>query len=108
MTDRSKYQPPYTVTSAIVKRAAEISEAVGRLSVLPDDTKALRLRRINRIRTIRGSLAIDGEMSRNQLGSIGKSTPPGTTLEAWKGLDKTCLRFVRGESSDGWVHSGSC
>ena len=71
MTDRSKYQPPYTVTSAIVKRAAEISEAVGRLSVLPDDTKALRLRRINRIRTIRGSLAIEGNtLSEEQITAI--------------------------------------
>ena len=33
---------------------------VGRLTVLSDQTKALRLRRISRIRTIHGSLAIEG------------------------------------------------
>ena len=56
----SDYQPPYTITPEILNRVAQISEAVGRLSVLTDRAKALRLRRINRIRTIRGSLAIEG------------------------------------------------
>jgi cell filamentation protein, protein adenylyltransferase len=43
-----------------VNLVAQISEVVGRLAVLTDNAKALRLRRINRIRTIRGSLAIEG------------------------------------------------
>lgn len=55
-----KYQPPYTITSEILNRVAAISEAIGRLTVLTDQAGALRLRRINRIRTIRGSLAIGG------------------------------------------------
>jgi len=55
-----KYQPPYTITQEILNRVAAISEAIGRLTVLTDQTKALRLRRINRIRTIHGSLAIEG------------------------------------------------
>jgi len=54
------YQPPYTITPEILNRVAEISEAVGWLTVLTDQAKPLRLRRINRIRTIRGSLAIEG------------------------------------------------
>lgn len=60
MSDNPKYQPPYTITPAIVNLVAQISEAVGRLTILTDAAKALRLRRINRIRTIRGSLAIEG------------------------------------------------
>ncbi len=60
MSDNPKYQPPYTITPAIVNLVAQISEAVGRLTVLTDAAKALRLRRINRVRTIRGSLAIEG------------------------------------------------
>jgi len=60
MNANPKYQPPYSITPAIVKLVAEISETVGRLSVLANATKTLRLRRINRIRTIRGSLAIEG------------------------------------------------
>jgi Fic family protein len=55
-----KYQPPYTITPEILNRVAAISEAIGRLTALTDQARALRLRRINRIRTIRGSLAIEG------------------------------------------------
>ncbi len=55
-----KYQPPYTITSEILNRVAAISEAIGRLTVLTDQARALRLRRMNRIRTIHGSLAIEG------------------------------------------------
>ena len=60
MKGKSGYQPPYTITPAIVNLIAQISEAVGRLTVLSDSTKSLRFRRINRIRTIHGSLAIEG------------------------------------------------
>lgn len=56
----SAYQPPYTITTEILNRVAVISEAIGRLTVLSDQSRALRLRRINRIRTIHGSLAIEG------------------------------------------------
>lgn len=60
MSSKPEYQPPYTITPAIVNLVAQISEAVGRLIILTDAAMALRLRRINRIRTIRGSLAIEG------------------------------------------------
>jgi Fic family protein len=53
------YQPPYSITPNIIRLISNISEQLGRLSVLEDE-KNLRLRRINRIRTIRGSLAIEG------------------------------------------------
>lgn len=54
------YQPPYTITPVIVSLVAQISEKLGRLSVLQTQQNSLRLRRINRIRTIQGSLAIEG------------------------------------------------
>ena len=60
MANPNSYQPPYTINPAIVNLVAEIGQAVGRLTVLTDETKALQLRRVNRIRTIRGSLAIEG------------------------------------------------
>lgn len=47
----SAYQPPYTITPEILKRVAAISEAIVRFAVLPDQARALRLRRINRICT---------------------------------------------------------
>jgi len=53
------YAPPYTLTSVIVHRVAEICEALGRLTN-EIDANALRLRRVNRIQTIQGSLAIEG------------------------------------------------
>jgi Fic family protein len=65
------YQPPYTITPEILNRVAGISEAIGRLTVLTDPAKALRLRRVNRIRTIQGSLAIEGNtLSEMQITAI--------------------------------------
>jgi len=65
------YQPPFTVSPCIVDLISQISEAVGRLSVFGDGEKALNLRRINRIRTIRGSLAIEGNtLSEAQMTAI--------------------------------------
>ncbi len=48
-----KYQPPYTITPAIVNLVAEIAETIGRYSVLAEQNLTPRLRRENRIRTIR-------------------------------------------------------
>jgi Fic family protein len=71
MIKPSTYQPPYTITPEILNRVAAISEAIGRLTVLTDQTRALRLRRINRIRTIHGSLAIEGNtLSEAQITAI--------------------------------------
>ena len=54
------HEPPCTFTPAIVTLVADIAEAVGQLSVRLESARDLRLRRINRIRTIHGSLAIEG------------------------------------------------
>ena len=54
------YQPPYSITPVMLHKIADISEALGRLSVAHEQETDLRLRRINRIRTIQGSLAIEG------------------------------------------------
>jgi len=71
MNGQHSYQPPYTITPEILKLVAEISELVGRLTVLTDNSKELRLRRINRIRTIQGSLAIEGNtLSEEQMTAI--------------------------------------
>jgi Fic family protein len=88
MSAKSTYQPPYTITPEILNRVAAISEAIGRLTVLTDQARVLRLRRsvapahpcardihdihvINRIRTIHGSLAIEGNsLSEAQITAI--------------------------------------
>ncbi len=64
------YQPPYTITADIVRLISEVSEKLGRLSAW-DEAGNLRLRRINRIRTIHGSLAIEGNtLSEEQITAI--------------------------------------
>lgn len=54
-----KYQPPYTITPAIVNLVAAISEKIGRYTVLAEQRLTPHLRRENRIRTIHASLAIE-------------------------------------------------
>jgi len=67
----SPYSPPVTITAPIVSLVAEISEAVGRMSAQTESAAALRLRRINRVRTIHGSLAIEGNtLSEEQITAI--------------------------------------
>ncbi|CAG0936820.1 hypothetical protein TFLX_05713 [Thermoflexales bacterium] len=80
------FTPQFTITPAIVNLVAWISEAIGRLTIQSDAVKALRLRRINRIRTIRGSLAIEGNtLSEEQITAIldGRRViaPPREILE---------------------------
>jgi Fic family protein len=63
--------PLYTITPEILNRVAAISETIGRLTVLTDHARDLRLRRINRVRTIRGSLAIEGNtLTESQITAI--------------------------------------
>lgn len=67
----SPYAPPFTISAGIVSLVARISEAVGRLAALEAAEKSLRLRRVNRIRTIQGSLAIEGNtLSEAQITAI--------------------------------------
>jgi Fic family protein len=80
------YQPPYTITPTIVRLIAEISEQLGRLSMV-QGADNLRLRRINRVRTIQSSLAIEGNtLSETQITAIleGKRViaPPREVQEA--------------------------
>ncbi len=55
-----KHRPQFTLNNKILSQVAEISEAVGRLSVVFEHEQSLKLRRISRMRTIQGSLAIEG------------------------------------------------
>jgi Fic family protein len=68
---RDKYNPPFNVTPQILRLTADISEQVGRLSAMPNAAIDLRLRRLNHIRTIQGSLAIEGNtLSTEQITAI--------------------------------------
>jgi len=66
-----QYSPPYSITSEIVTLVAEISQQIGRLSEHEHYVKELRLNRINRIRTIQGTLGIEGNtLSQEQITAI--------------------------------------
>ena len=70
MSDQDRTTPPYTITPPILNLIEQIGEAIGGVneSVIRSD---LRLRRANRIRTIRGSLAIEGNtLSEEQISTI--------------------------------------
>ena len=78
--------PPYTITSNILALAERIGEAIGRAEAA-GSSQDRRLRRTNRIRAIRGSLAIEGNMlSEKQISAIldGKPViaPPREIQEA--------------------------
>lgn len=65
------YQPPFTITPLMLTLVAEISEAAGRLSALAEIDSTLLLRKANRIRTVQGSLAIEGNtLSEAQITAI--------------------------------------
>lgn len=55
----SDYKPPFHMTDRITSLIAEISEQIGRISVLQEETISPHLHRENRIRTIHSSLAIE-------------------------------------------------
>lgn len=85
------YQPPCSLTPAILNRVAEIAERVGRLAMRLETERDLRLRRVNRIRTVHGSLAIEGNtLSEAQITAIldGKRVmaAPRDILEARNAL----------------------
>jgi len=86
------YQPPFTITNEILSLVAEISEHVGQLKQWYNKERELRLRRINRIRSVAGSLAIEGNtLTEEQITELldGKLViaPPREIQEAKNALD---------------------
>lgn len=66
------YKPPYRITPKIVDFVSKISEAVGGFNAQEE----LRLHRINRIKTIQGSLAIEGNtLTTDQITAILDGKP---------------------------------
>lgn len=85
----AQYKPPFTVSNKMLALVANISEAIGRLSVnfVNEEEHELRLRKINQMRAIQGSLAIEGNtLTVEQITSIldGKRiiAPPKEVQEA--------------------------
>jgi len=75
MSNPSASPPPYTITPRILDLVAQIGEAIGRLDATAIQSD-LRLRRINRIRAIQGSLAIEGNtLSEEEITAILEGRP---------------------------------
>ena len=55
----SNYNPPFQITEKMTILIGEISEEIGKISILHGKSENLRLRRENRIKTIHSSLAIE-------------------------------------------------
>jgi len=54
------YTPPFTITPTILNLVSNISEAIGKLELLAPTAITPKLRKANKIKTITGTLAIEG------------------------------------------------
>jgi len=69
------YQPPYKITPKILSLVAQISEAIAGTAIV-DIQNSPQLRRQNRIKTITGTLAIEGNtLSLEQVSAIVEGKP---------------------------------
>lgn len=59
-TKKKIYTPPFTITAETVNLVAEISALLERFAIRLEQADGLKLRKVNRMKTIRGSLAIEG------------------------------------------------
>ena len=67
----NSYKPPYEITSVILSLVAEIAELAGRITASQESSVDLCLRRVSRIKTVHGSLAIEGNtLSEEQITAI--------------------------------------
>lgn len=65
------YTPPFTISSRAIHLIADISAQIERYAIRMEQEDSLLLRKINRIRTIQGSLAIEGNtLSEDQITDI--------------------------------------
>ncbi len=54
------YQPPYTITTNIVQQISDISELIADIKYIENTHNTLKLRKKNKIRSITGTLQIEG------------------------------------------------
>ena len=54
------YEPPFKITSKAINFISQIAAAMERLKIRFEQSDSVRLRKINRMKTIQGSLAIEG------------------------------------------------
>jgi len=78
---KSNYKPPFTISNKSIQLIADISAQIERYAIRLEQEDGLRLRRINRIQTIQGSLAIEGNtLSTDQITAILEGKPVMGTM----------------------------
>jgi len=60
MSEPVSYEPPFTITPKILDLVSQISEVVTRLEILEPKSISPTLRKVNKIKTITGTLEIEG------------------------------------------------
>ena len=71
MSKEPTYIPPFTVSSEAINLIAEISGQIERYAIRLEREDGLHLRKVNRIKTIHSSLAIEGNtLSEGQVSDI--------------------------------------
>ena len=75
------YSPPFTVSTKAISLVAEISAMVERYAIRLERQDALRLRRVNKIKTIHSSLAIEGNtLTEDQVSDLLEGKPVAAPL----------------------------
>ena len=82
-------RPPHSITPDMLSRVAQIGEAIGRAEAA-SVARDLRLRRINRIRTIQGSLAIEGNVLSEEQSATILVRPAQETPQVTPKSDACC------------------
>ena len=91
--------PPYTVSGRAMDMIAEIAAAVERYRILMEGPDGVRLRKINHVRTLRGTTAIEGNtLTEEQITAIlaGKRVvAPQREIDEIKGAHAAYSRIAR-------------
>ncbi len=94
--DEMTNKPPYTITEKSADYLAKIVETVTKLEYATDFNRNIRLHRLNRVRTIYSSLAIEGNsLSLGEVTAViegkiiaGKKTEIKEVTNAYEAYDK--------------------
>ena len=91
------YQPPFIISAEAINLIAEISAQIERYAIHLEQSDGLHLRKVNRIKTIHSSLAIEGNtLSENQVRDIidGKNVvAPIKEIQEVKNAIKTYEKY---------------
>ena len=93
--------PPFTVSSKAIHLVAEISAQMERLSMDMENAEKIRLRQVNRMKTIHGSLAIEGNsLTEEQVTALIDGKHIVAPVKEMPSLPEPWIRFCRDSGYD--------